>query len=815
MSVKGWRRRLLAVCCSTAFLVGLVGVESAGATDGLTAKAHHHVAASVVQLRVTTLSPRAGNRVTFSLAGTRLRRGAHVRSLRIAFGDGESLKLRSTHARPAHTFRRPGVYRTRLVLVDSSRHRSTATRTVIVARRKNRVVLRKTTSRLRGRALVGLTPLSPTRDRLVLGASTRVPSPGHTLLIGRSSLVPNGLIARVESSSRGAHGDVHVTVRDVGLTAAFAKLSVAYTHHVGKSLILTRNHARGVAPTLTEVPASDVPFVCSNDSGVKVDATADFSKTEISAILEPAERVFSFSVIAEPTFTLDTSFEGSVKCELGDGFTLNIPVPSVPGLEFGIGPYFDLTASGAVSVNATWNPSIFLDISRAPGPGGDSNFFQVHNKANATGSGSASVTLDGGIQATISAGNVAGLRVSLGPQITASVNTTSSSVCLVVTSDIELEVQLFANVFFVSGTLTLYDGKYFDSTLVNQCTSGSGGVSGSGSSSPPQNGGGGGGGGTGSSPPYVGPVVDETTGSAAQTWTNYADAGGEQGQDIGSNQTIGIVCRVIGLTVPDGNNWWYLVGSAPWNATFYTSADAFYNGPTSVPLRDTPFVDSNVPLCSSSAGPSPSPTTPPSTPSQPTAANTYPETTGSVVRTWTDYADGGGTEGPEIGSNVTVQITCRVQGLEVPDTDTWWYQIASSPWDNTYYSSADPYYNDGQTSGGLHGTPLVDTNVPVCGSSTPPPTTYSEATGHGPVNTWSNPNGPSGTEGPTLSANTVYQVDCVTTGTAEGHAKDAYWYRISGTGDYGSADAFCDEGATTCPSGFAGTPDVDPNVPSC
>ncbi len=111
----------------------------------------------------------------------------------------------------------------------------------------------------------------------------------------------------------------------------------------------------------------------------------------------------------------------------------------------------------------------------------------------------------------------------------------------------------------------------------------------------------------------------------------------------------------------------------------------------------------------------------------------------------------------------------------------------------------------------------VTSNTITVASVTPPPaeTTYSEATGDGPVNTWSNPNGPSGTEGPTLAANTVYQVDCVTTGSAEGPARDAFWYLISGTNDYGSADAFCDEGATMCPSGFAGTPNVDPSVPSC
>jgi len=31
-----------------------------------------------------------------------------------------------------------------------------------------------------------------------------------------------------------------------------------------------------------------------------------------------------------------------------------------------------------------------------------------------------------------------------------------------------------------------------------------------------------------------------------------------------------------------------------------------------------------------------------------------------------------------------------------------------------YYASADAFYNNGQTSGSLHGTPFVDNNVPNC-----------------------------------------------------------------------------------------------------
>jgi hypothetical protein len=62
-----------------------------------------------------------------------------------------------------------------------------------------------------------------------------------------------------------------------------------------------------------------------------------------------------------------------------------------------------------------------------------------------------------------------------------------------------------------------------------------------------------------------------------------------------------------------------------------------------------------------------------------------------------------------------------VPGFRVADGDTWWYKVASSPWNGTYYASADAFYNNGQTSGSLVGTPFVDASVPNCGAPPPPP----------------------------------------------------------------------------------------------
>ena len=116
----------------------------------------------------------------------------------------------------------------------------------------------------------------------------------------------------------------------------------------------------------------------------------------------------------------------------------------------------------------------------------------------------------------------------------------------------------------------------------------------------------------------------------------------------------------------------------------------------------------------SAPAPSPSPSPPPSTSPSPPPAPTHAETTGGVTHTWTNYTNAGGTEGPSIPSNDTVQIACSLTGFRVADGNTWWYRIASSPWNGAYYASADAFYNNGQTSGSLLGTPFVDPAVPGC-----------------------------------------------------------------------------------------------------
>lgn len=104
----------------------------------------------------------------------------------------------------------------------------------------------------------------------------------------------------------------------------------------------------------------------------------------------------------------------------------------------------------------------------------------------------------------------------------------------------------------------------------------------------------------------------------------------------------------------------------------------------------------------------------PPPPPPPPPPETVPETTGGATDTWTNYQNAGGEQGPTIPANATVAIRCKIQGFKVQDGNTWWYKIASDPWHDKYYASADAFYNNGQTSGDLRGTPFVDEKVPNC-----------------------------------------------------------------------------------------------------
>lgn len=316
--------------------------------------------------------------------------------------------------------------------------------------------------------------------------------------------------------------------------------------------------------------------------------------------------------------------------------------------------------------------------------------------------------------------------------------------------------------------------------------------------------------------PFVDPAVPscsagnggkiETAGGAANTWTNYTNAGGTQGPTIGGGASVSIECKVQGFRVADGNTWWYRIAQSPWNSSFYVSADAFYNnGQTSGSLHGTPFVDPGIPDCSSGGSSAP--------------PGGRAETVGGNANTWTNYANAGGTQGPTIPGGTTVSIACKLSGFRVADGNTWWYQVASAPWNGSYYVSADAFYNNGQTSGSLRGTPFVDSAVPDCvggsGQATGGQRPGTEIAG-GNANTWANYSHAGGKQGPTIPGGTAVSVACRAQGfrVADGNT---WWYLVSSAPwnsvYYVSADAFYNNGQTS--GSLRGTPFYDPAVPVC
>lgn len=114
-----------------------------------------------------------------------------------------------------------------------------------------------------------------------------------------------------------------------------------------------------------------------------------------------------------------------------------------------------------------------------------------------------------------------------------------------------------------------------------------------------------------------------------------------------------------------------------------------------------------APACSS---PSPAPPPPP-----PPAPTTWAEqeTPNHPVNTFTNYHNASGM-GSAIAAGQWVSVSCKVYDptIQSVNPDGYWYRIASSPWNNAYYSPANTFMN-GDPYGGPY-THNTDFAVPDC-----------------------------------------------------------------------------------------------------
>lgn len=195
-------------------------------------------------------------------------------------------------------------------------------------------------------------------------------------------------------------------------------------------------------------------------------------------------------------------------------------------------------------------------------------------------------------------------------------------------------------------------------------------------------------------------VMNAAGGIYWRSGPDWNDAEAVAGNGFYPNTVIHVVCYQSGAGDVPGS------ADSMWEQAQWVGGDGSGNG-----WINEHFINDGAAINQPSPG-APACATQPSSPPPPPP--TWPETAGGVSHTWTNYSNAGGTEGPSISGGQTVQIACRVQGFKVADGNTWWYRIASSPWNSQYYVSADAFYNNGQTSGSLHGTPFVDPAVAPC-----------------------------------------------------------------------------------------------------
>jgi lysophospholipase L1-like esterase len=119
------------------------------------------------------------------------------------------------------------------------------------------------------------------------------------------------------------------------------------------------------------------------------------------------------------------------------------------------------------------------------------------------------------------------------------------------------------------------------------------------------------------------------------------------------------------------------------------------------------------PAPSKPAPPASEPSPPPPPPPPPPANHAEQETPAHPVNTFTNHHNASGV-GPQIAAGQWVEVSCRVYDpfIGSSNPDGWWYRIASSPWNNAYYSPANTFMN-GDPYGGPY-THNTDFSVPVC-----------------------------------------------------------------------------------------------------
>lgn len=547
------------------------------------------------------------------------------------------------------------------------------------------------------------------------------PARNQVLVFRPSRLLPSGLIAIVRSVRRDPGGTVTVALHQTTLSTAYYRGTV---HTIGQTTAAGFN---GDARSLSSLTCSN--GVTSDLHGLQLQHAFVPSVTALwkhplfatgnFVVGTGGLNLFQADLAGSVTANLGVSISGAATCTLLlPRFTRAFPAGGLGALVLDVRPKITVKVTGKVTVDTslTLHCNVEYRWNKQSNPQAYRSSFCVssHQPLQVSAESGVDATLTGSLATSVSMDGVAGINGDIAATLRAGYHPGSHPQrVLDASADFNIGVCLTCLWSGSPARMPLVQGTIWKKVLAtyDSPTTGAGGVTVPAPTparpapappvppapappvpptpAPPV-------------PPAPAPTFAETTGGVTHTWTNYTNAGGTEGAIIGGQQTVQISCKLIGFRVADGNTWWYRIASAPWSGAYYASADAFYNnGATNGSLIGTPYVDPVVPDCGDGVGGGGVP-------------GDVAETTGGVTHTWTNYANAGGREGPSIGGQTTVLISCKLQGFQVADGNTWWYRIASAPWSDVYYASADAFYNNGATSGTLVGTPFVDPTVPDC-----------------------------------------------------------------------------------------------------
>ena len=323
---------------------------------------------------------------------------------------------------------------------------------------------------------------------VVLAKGARIPAVGAALVLDVSAKAPQGVLGLVTAVAHESNGQTAVMTKPATLEDAYSSFDAHLNGSLGE---LSQDATEGSVAKAASVnldPFAHVSFGCS-DPSLKASITHNIN---LSGLLVNAEveipswgNGFSgpgvlFSIGGQPKLNLGVKFAGGELCEasvLG-----HIPIPSTP-LMLEIGPDFTVGADGAVGVELEWTPRIFYGFSRFRGKPSN-NWRTFKNGGRTKFTGNADLRASFALEVGLSLDGAAGIRGSIGPEITGRVTAQSSppQTCLSVNADFAANLEAFASDFFEEWTFTIGSATFGHMQLYHKCTASGGGGSSGGSS---------------------------------------------------------------------------------------------------------------------------------------------------------------------------------------------------------------------------------------------------------------------------------------------------------------------------------------------